>query len=398
MPKVLVTDAGCRNSVSAIRSLGRNGIEVTGGEESRFAIALFSKYCKRKLIYPSPGKSPKEWLRFIVKELKKGHYDMILPIDDQATLLVSKNKKILSRYTRVPVADYDVFIKAWDKAETLKLAIEKDIPCPKTYFVESLEMLDKLSQEISFPVVIKPRISSGTRGIVYVAKREEFCSRYLRIHKRYEFPIVQEYIPQEGQAYGVSTLLNKDSEVRAVFIHKRLREFPVSGGPSTLRESVWKPELAKLGIKLLQAMNWYGVAMVEFKEDPRDGIPKLMEVNPRFWGSLELARLAEVDFPYLLYKMEMEGDIKLVTEYKVGVRCRWLLPGDILHFIANPNRFKMSPNFFNFFANNTGYDILSWDDPGPAFGFFFALARDVFNSEKWKDVFERGKDRCISGK
>jgi len=398
MLKVLVTDAGCRIAVSVIRGLGRNGIEVTGGEESRFAIALFSKYCKRKLIYPSPSKTPEEWLRFIIKELKNGQYDMILPIDNQTTLLASKNKEILSQYTRVPVADYGIFIKAWNKAETLKLAIENDIPHPKTYFVENLEILDELSHKISFPVVIKPKISSGTRGIAYVAKREEFCSRYLRIHKQYEFPIVQEYIPQEGQAYGVSVLLNKDSEVRAVFVHKRLREFPVSGGPSTLRESIWKPELANLGIKLLQAMKWYGVAMVEFKEDPRDDIPKLMEVNPRFWGSLELAKLAGVDFPYLLYKMEMEGDIEPRTEYKTGVRCRWLLPGDILHFMANPNRFKISPNFFNFFADNTGYDVLSWDDPGPTFGFFFALAKDIFNSEKWKDVFKRGKDRCILGK
>ena len=395
MPKVLVTDAGCRNTVSAVRSLGRNGIEVTGGEESRFPIALFSKYCKRRLVYPSPSKAPQEWLRFIMKELKNDQYDMILPIDDWTTLLTSKNKEILSRYTRVPVADYDIFMKAWNKAETLRLAIENDIPHPKTYSVDSLEILDKVSQEISLPVVIKPRESSGSRGIAYVTKREDLCVQYLGVHQRYEFPIVQEYIPQGGQAYGVSVLLNKDSEVRAVFAHRRLREFPLSGGPSTLRESIWKPELVELGIKLLQAMNWYGVAMVEFKEDPRDGIPKLMEVNPRFWGSLELARLAGVDFPYLLYKMTMEGDIESVTEYKVGVRCRWLLPGDILHFIANPNRFKMSPNFFNFFIDNTGYDILCWDDPGPTFGFFFALATDLFNLEKWKDVSERGKDRCI---
>ena len=70
--------------------------------------------------------------------------------------------------------------------------------------------------------------------------------------------------------------------------------------------------------------------MVEFKKDPRDGQCKLMEINPRFWGSLELSVLSGVNFPYLLYRMETEGDIEPVIDYKEGIRCRWLLPGDIV--------------------------------------------------------------------
>ena len=388
MPRVFVTDAGCRNTVAVIRSLGKKYIEVTGSEESRFALSLFSKYCKRSLIYPSPNKNPEEWLEFLMNELKRIQYDMVLPVDDRTTSLISKNKKVLSQYTRIPVPDFQVFFKAWNKGETLKLANENDIPHPKTFFIDNIKMIDKLSQKISFPVVIKPKESSGSRGLAYVIKKEEFRSSYLRIHQQYEFPLVQEYIPHNGAAYGVSILMNKFSEVKALFVHKRLREFPISGGPSTFRESVLKPELVRLSTKLLQAMNWCGIAMVEFKEDPRDGVPKLMEVNPRFWGSLELARLAGVDFPYLLYQLEMGEDIKPVTEYRLGIKCRWL-PGDILHFLANPNKLKIASNFFNFFSNNTGYDILSWDDPGPTFGFFFSMIKDFFNNDKWRDIFSR---------
>jgi predicted ATP-grasp superfamily ATP-dependent carboligase len=108
--------------------------------------------------------------------------------------------------------------------------------------------------------------------------------------------------------------------------------------------------------------------MVEFKVDPRDGIPKLMEVNPRFWGSLQLAIYSGVDFPNLILKMAMGEEVAPVMEYQAGKRCRWLLFGDILHYLNNPNRFQMKPSFFDFFDPKTCYDIISRDDPLPVLG------------------------------
>ena len=87
---------------------------------------------------------------------------------------------------------------------------------------------------------------------------------------------------------------------------------------------------------------------MEFKIDPRDGSPKLLEVNPRFWGSLQLAIEAGMDFPFLLYKMAIDGDIDSVKDYTLGVKCRWLIPDDFLNFIKNPNRFRLKPSFFDF--------------------------------------------------
>jgi predicted ATP-grasp superfamily ATP-dependent carboligase len=111
--------------------------------------------------------------------------------------------------------------------------------------------------------------------------------------------------------------------------------------------------------------------MVEFKVDPRDNEPKLMELNPRFWGSLALAIHAGVDFPYLLYRMAMGEEFEPIVEYEVGVRCRWLLPGDILHFLHNPDRFRLEPSFFRF--RGTHDDILSREDPLPIVGLFLTL-------------------------
>ena len=117
---------------------------------------------------------------------------------------------------------------------------------------------------------------------------------------------------------------------------------------------------------LLEKIGWFGVAMVEFKVDPRDGLAKLMEINPRFWGSLALAIQAGVNFPLLLHKMAMGVHFDPVETYRPGVVCRWLLPGDLLHFISNPHRSRLLNDFFRFKADNTFYDILSAQDPLPA--------------------------------
>ena len=314
---------------------------------------------------------------------------MVMPIGDDCVGLVSKYKELISQYTKVPVADYSTWIRARDKAETIKLAIETGVPHPKTRFITDTTEVETAAEELGFPVVIKPRQSCGSRGIAYVREKEKLLESYMRVHSEYPFPMVQEFIPPGANAYGVSLLLNKEAEPRAVFVHKRLREFPVKGGPSTLRESVHKPELVDISIRLLKSINWHGVAMVEFKEDPRDGQCKIMEINPRFWGSLPLAIVAGVDFPYLLYKMVTEGDVEPVMEYPAGIRCRWLLPGDILHFTFNPDRFKLEPSFFDFSKNNRRDDFISWKDPGPTFGFFVIAFASLFSVKKWKHVFFR---------
>ena len=151
--------------------------------------------------------------------------------------------------------------------------------------------------------MIKPRISSGSFGIAYVKKREDLIPFYQRVHTRYPFPLIQEWIPDGGDTFGISALFDEASRVKAAFVHKKLRMYPVQGGPSTLREGIEHPQVMELGLSLLKSLNWVGVAMVEFKVDPRDGIPKLMEINPRFWGSLHLAIISGVDFPYLILKM-----------------------------------------------------------------------------------------------
>ena len=387
MMRVFVTDVQRRKAVPIIRTLGKKGVAVTGGEVSRLAMGAFSKYCKRFVAYPSPTETPELFIDFLLNYLRQHPHDVIFPLDDVPLFLCVQHKEALSKYVHVPAPNLETTLIALDKAETLKFAMENGIPCPRTYFIKDLQKLRFLSEIIPYPAVIKPRLSSGSRGIAYVRKKEDFISTYEQVHKNYPYPIVQEWIPVGGDAFGVSVLFDQKTELKAVFVHKRLREYPVSGGPSTLRISVENYELQEMAVHLLKALKWYGVAMVEFKVDPRDSVPKLMEINPRFWGSVQLAIVAGVDFPFFLYQIATGQQIEPVLKYKLGVKCRWLIPGDVLHFLSNPNRFQLKPSFFQFWG--TYYDILSLDDMGPLFGFCFASLKSIFSSRDLKSILKR---------
>jgi predicted ATP-grasp superfamily ATP-dependent carboligase len=388
--RVLVTSGGARTSLAAVRSLGRHGLHVTVGESASLPLASFSRYCRRAVRYPSLETAPDEFVDWLERHLAAERYDAVIPVDQYAFFLLSRHREALARFARIPVAAFPVFLDAYDKARTFRAALAADVPCPRTYFPATAEEVEVIAREATFPLVVKPRVGSGSRAVAYVRERGELVSRWTRVHQELACPLIQEYIPGGGEALGVSVLFNGSAEPRAVFVHKRLREYPITGGPSTLRESVARPAAAELAVRLLQALGWYGVAMVEFKVDPRDGVPKLMEVNPKLWGSLALALAAGVDFPALLYRLAVEGDVPTVTEYRVGVRCRFLL-GDTLHFLANPDRLRLRPSYFRFGDSNTHGDVWDGGDPLPVLGLWLELASRGWRPRVLQHVLRRSK-------
>jgi predicted ATP-grasp superfamily ATP-dependent carboligase len=401
--RVLVTDGHFRKTLAVVRSLGQKGVQVTVGERTFLNTSFFSKYCTKRLVYPSPRQAPNQFIEFFLKEIEKNHYDCLFPMEEETLLLLVKYHSEISKYTYLLSPDLKKIEFVRDKKNLMEFAEKIGIPAPRTFYVapsrtlalegggegkavsppfqeEGISGALSLSpggrgegeggslSSILLPAVIKPRISSGSFGIVYVKKSEDLIPSYQNVHERFPFPLIQEWIPDGGGTYGFSALFDEASNVKAAFVHKKLRMYPVQGGPSTLGEGVEHPRIMELGLSLLKSLNWVGVGMAEFKVDPRDGIPKLMEVNPRFWGSLQLAIDSGVDFPYLILRMARRESFEPILHYAVGKRFRWLLLGDILHFLNNPNRFHLDPSFFHFFDPNTSYDVVSEDDPLPLLG------------------------------
>jgi len=181
---------------------------------------------------------------------------------------------------------------------------------------------------VAFPIVIKPARSVGEAGGVrqklavrHAASLEEL-HQVLAGYSGAAFPLLlQERVV--GPGIGVFLLL-WDGVLRATFSHRRLREKPPAGGVSVYCESVALDEaLVQRASRLLQSLGWQGIAMVEFKTDGRTGEPVLMEINGRFWGSLQLAIDAGVDFPRLLLECATGQPPSAPAPYRVGTRLRW---------------------------------------------------------------------------
>lgn len=388
MSSVMLTDGQQRKTLAVARSLGKKGVRVFVGEDTRFALAKYSKYCCRSFVYPSPGDKKEQFLSYFLDAIEKHNPDVLFPMDEDIMDIVAEHADAFAKLTRVPIPSQESLQTIGDKSSFSHITIKTGTPYPKTVTINDLNELESVLSKLHFPLVIKPRKSSGSRGIKYIFNQKDFLSTYLDVHRNYPFPIVQEYIPP-GEKFHVCLLYNRNTQLRAAYVQKELRQYPLKGGPSTLTESVLRPDLIDLTHNLLKDFGWYGIAEADIMIDPRDGLPKLLEVNTRFWSSLQAAVLAGIDFPYLLYRLAMEGDIEPHFDYRSNLRCRWLLPGDILHFLANPERFKMNPGYFHLPGDNYYEDIISKDDPGPVFGFFLGALRSAVDPKMWKKVIFR---------
>ncbi|KPQ45033.1 MAG: D-alanine--D-alanine ligase [Candidatus Methanoperedens nitroreducens] len=324
---VLITNASNVKGLVVTQSLGKKGVEITTTDCEYLSAAFFSRYSKHHFLCASPERTQLEFVNSIQNHIKRNKIDVLMPINSTETNLISKYKEKFTPFTKVPFEDFPKMMQLHNKNEVMKLASELDIRIPGTYEINNATDIEKFSKEMEYPVVIKLRNATSSVGISYVYSASEFVSKYKQTIQKFnlkssEYPIVQEYIP--GSGYGVSMLYNQ-GDIRASFTHKRLREYPITGGPSTLRVSVRNQEMENAARKILDHVNWHGVAMVEFKLDERTNKPVLIEVNPRFWGSVYQAIAAGVNFPYLLYEMALYGDVEPVFNYKVGVKTRFLL-------------------------------------------------------------------------
>jgi len=371
--RVFVTDGLWRKTLTAVRALGRQGIRVTVGESTYLAPSLFSRYCHGRVRTPSPVAQPARYVAFLEEFLGRHPHHVLLPMEEETLLLLARNRERFDQKTRFPFSGYRRLLFARDKLAVLRHAEALGIPTPRTFEITSPEAAMVMCGRLPFPLVVKPRVGSGSDGVQYVGNPDELIAAYRLLCQRGQVPLIQERLPANGPGIGASFLLDENHQVLASFVHRRLREYPVQGGPSTLRESILHEQARRDGTRLLQSIGMIGVAMVEFKVDDRDGQAKLLEVNPRFWGSLALAVQAGVNFPHLLTLMALGRSFPPALTYRVGHRCRWLLPGDILHFIHNPNRWRLEPSFFEFIRPDLGYDILDREDPLPILGTLLSL-------------------------
>ena len=374
----LLTPGDLRSALAVTRSLGRRGIKVTVADEGGKSLAGTSRYCQASVRVPSAARSGEAFVSAIRQEVARGKHRVVIPADDISLSLIAQARSEFEGLTALPFPDFETVQTAHDKGALTALAAEAAIPVPRTVILRGPADLGGAINQVGFPAVVKARVSRFLHGgqwktggaVHYVRTAAELDDAFRAVHAVVPCPLVQEHIPGDGR--GIFVLMNR-GRLRAAFAHRRLREKPPSGGVSVLSESIGlDPKLLEHAERILEALKWHGVAMVEFKRDSRDGVSKLLEINGRFWGSLQLAVDSGVDFPYLLYRLAVDGDIDPVFTYRVGVRLRWWL-GDLDWLLIRlrergslARRLKALPEFLRPAGRGTRAEVFRPDDPAPA--------------------------------
>jgi predicted ATP-grasp superfamily ATP-dependent carboligase len=340
MARILVTDAEQRASLAVVRSLGRAGhhVVVCGGRSHTLAGA--SRFCRASHVVPDPRTDPGGYQAGIERLVESERIEIVVPLTDRSALTVPA---LRSSRPAVAVAfpPFEAYERISDKRHLMDVARELGVPVPRQVVLENAAARVSAGHlresGLGFPIVLKPARSavSGEAGVrsfgVRMVDAEHELAPALAAFPPEAYPLlVQERIT--GSGLGAFMLADR-GRVLASFAHRRLREKPPTGGVSVYCESVpLREDVRVYAERILARFAWTGVAMVEFKEDAASGTVNLMEVNGRFWGSLQLAIDAGVDFPDLLIRMVLGEEVPPVTAYRVGIRSRWLW-GDVDHLL-----------------------------------------------------------------
>lgn len=374
---VLVSDGDQKHSLGIIRSLGKAGFKVSVIVNKKNSLCSFSKYCISEHLVKEEKES--DYIVGLIDVYSKNNYDVLLPVGSFANFVCVKYRKLLEKHgIRVTLPPTESFHTAFSKELTALKAKHLGIDSPKTWYFSSLDELENFQYNFTNKIVIKARLEMGANVVKYVTTKAEFlrvfkdlCAQF-NWTKANEFPLVQEFI--DGHGRGFFALFNKGEPI-SVFQHIRLREYPVSGGMSVAAKYDYSNEIEEKGLKLLRSLNWNGIAMVEFKQDIT-GKLYLLEINPKFWGSIELAIYCGINFPvyYVLLSLgkELGHEYKSINPYKF----HWPLHGDLQ---TSFNSFKRFKEFLkDLFDSHVGSNLDFKDDVVGSIGIIINLTQKLF--------------------
>jgi predicted ATP-grasp superfamily ATP-dependent carboligase len=383
---VVIPWAEGHSGLCCIRALGKKNIKVIAASSDKNAMGFYSKYTKERVLYQNPSFDFNKYSETIINLCKRKDVLTIFPLTDNDIYILSKYKYYLQDHIKTLFPSFNTIMKVQDRLKLYKIAKDLDIPTLETW------LLGKKDKSANKLLIVKPRYSVFKKGNKLIKSTTKYINKMnqendeLIINEMGHIPIVQEYI--SGEEYGFYTLYNNGRLIVKIQQH-RIRSANYKGGCSSFREIIFKNEIEKYSVKLLNKLKWHGPAMVEFKRDKKDGKFKLIEVNPRFWGSLCLSFFAGLDFPYLYYELAKYNKCNLNFDLNNKVRTQFLR-GEINHLLSilinEKIKHKSKPNFLkNLFSIlvDTPYskhDIFDLDDFRPFYKDIKNLLRIGFSS------------------
>ncbi|MEZ4330529.1 MAG: ATP-grasp domain-containing protein [Myxococcota bacterium] len=370
-----MTDAETRAALAAVRSLGRAGHAIHTVSGLPRALASASRFVEAEHLLPDAAREPEAWAEGLEALARRLHVDRVLPVTEVSLGALYAAGLEARLPCLCPTAQ--AYAAATDKHAIREVARRVGLRTPRSRLYEDPTTLERLPADFAYPVILKARRSRfrtptgwGAGSVVRVDD-DAGLARAVRLPDFAPGLLLQAFLPGHGAGIFV---LAQGGRCLAAFAHRRVREKPPSGGVSVVAESVAPdPALLAASVELVGALGLDGVAMVEFRASPGE-VPALMEINPRLWGSLQLAIDAGVDFPRLLWRMHAGLPVEPATP-RLGVRTRWLL-GDLDHLLIALRRAEMRRatgrsrgrvvlDFLRSFFDGSRLEVLRADDWRP---------------------------------
>ncbi len=382
--RVLILDAG-RQCLPFLRSLRKAGHHVTVACSSRLSCGYMSRYASRRVMWPDYFADPEGFTERMLAYLREHKPDVTLAVGDISAGILARNKDEVTAHTRVTVPDLEVFDRAADKAQTMAFCMEHDIPCPKSFSLEESD-LETIIKELSFPVMVKPRRGIGAIGLQRFTDAESLRRGVGPLAESYGELLVQELIPIDGGTqFQAEAFVGADGEMKCCMVILKPRFFPVAGGTSTANQTIDRPDIQETVRRLLEGISWTGAGDVDLILDPRDGVPKVLEINPRVTAGIKIGFAAGIDYADLHVRHAMGEAVPEVGSYKLGVYSRNLIM-DVLWFLFSDREGRKATPlpFFRFFGRDVCYQTIAWDDPTPFLGFFLGMVRKYSSPKVWR--------------
>ena len=374
MKKGAIVLEGHIQGLSNTRSLGELGIPVYVIDKS-YCLAQFSKYCEK--YFRSPDFQSEEFITFLISIAEKYQLKgwMLIASNDHIVENLSLNYDRLSPYFKMLVPHKDNIYNIINKRCLLELAKNCGINIPATCYLDDIETAKKFR----FPLLIKGNLGLSFYKIMHhkaiqVNNIEELKTVVDKVSAITNDFMIQELIPYDTNNKVVSfTCFAENGEIKTYWMGQKIREHPIKYGTATSSQSIIIPEILNSAKPLIGSLNYTGVCEIEFMYDCRDNIYKLIEINPRTWLWVGLAKACGVDYAKIMYKYLMQIPQEYPQKYKLGVKwVNWLT--DIVYgFKAIIKKHISIKEYFLSLRGKRINAIWSWNDMLPGIIFPFML-------------------------
>lgn len=350
---ILILGCGTQGLVM-VRTLRRSGFNVyLVGEKHNYADD--SRYLSDK-VHTELLPSTPEFLALVLMQIEKWNIATVIPMGDIFSEFMSRNRDILLEKVKFLMPNFEDFDRATDKNKLMALCKEKNYPHPFT--INSFGDINDVDKDkLSFPLLIKPNITCGARGMTLVHTYDELLEKYPAIHCEYGDCHLQKYVKQGGAQVEVQLFVDENRKLVNSSVIYKYRWYPEKGGSSCCAKSVRNDKIVDVLYHLLLDLNWIGFADFDTIEDPDTGELLIMELNPRVPACVKTSIEAGINWGEIIVNGYVNAPQKQYV-YKENEYLRHL-GFEILWFLKSPNRFCTRPSWFKFFGKHIHYQDMS---------------------------------------